>query len=232
MSGALPPRLRGLHHVLAVVAHPDDESFGLGGIIAALVDGGVAVDVLCFTRGEASTLGRRPGADLGQLRAAELASAGEELGVGRTALHDWPDGALGDAALDELVERATGMARAAAADAVLVFDPSGVTGHPDHRRATAVGTRVAETAGLVLLTWLVRDDVAARLNGEFGTSFVGHDVTAADVLAVDVDRDRQRRAIERHASQATDNPVLWRRLELSGDRDHLRVGSDVLRPGT
>ena len=42
--------------VLAVVAHPDDESFGLGAIIDRMTSGGAAVHVLCYTRGEASTL--------------------------------------------------------------------------------------------------------------------------------------------------------------------------------
>ena len=42
--------------VLAVVAHPDDESFGLGAIIDRMTSGGASVHVLCYTRGEASTL--------------------------------------------------------------------------------------------------------------------------------------------------------------------------------
>ena len=42
-------------HVLAVCAHPDDESFGLGGVIAALVAAGTRVDLICLTGGEAST---------------------------------------------------------------------------------------------------------------------------------------------------------------------------------
>jgi LmbE family N-acetylglucosaminyl deacetylase len=41
---------------LAVIAHPDDESFGLGAVLAAF-GAGTQVRVLCFTRGEASTLG-------------------------------------------------------------------------------------------------------------------------------------------------------------------------------
>jgi len=43
---------------LAVCAHPDDESFGLGATLAALVGAVTAIDTLCFTRGEASTVGR------------------------------------------------------------------------------------------------------------------------------------------------------------------------------
>jgi LmbE family N-acetylglucosaminyl deacetylase len=54
--------------VLAVCAHPDDETFGLGALLAAFADRGAKVSVLCFTRGEASTLG--PGEhELAELRA-------------------------------------------------------------------------------------------------------------------------------------------------------------------
>jgi N-acetylglucosamine malate deacetylase 2 len=59
MAGA-PPRPDtppAVSAALAVCAHPDDETFGLGAVLAALVDAGTAVVVLCFTRGEASTLG-------------------------------------------------------------------------------------------------------------------------------------------------------------------------------
>ena len=52
-----PSHLPPWRHVLAVVAHPDDESFALGAVIAALADSGSRVDVVCLTRGEASSLG-------------------------------------------------------------------------------------------------------------------------------------------------------------------------------
>lgn len=40
----------------SVVAHPDDESFGLGAIVDAFTRSGSGVEVLCLTHGEASTL--------------------------------------------------------------------------------------------------------------------------------------------------------------------------------
>src|SRR5674476_1023032 len=60
--------------VLAVVAHPDDESFGLGALLDAFARAGAGVEVLCLTHGEASTLHGAPG-DLASLRGAELAAA-------------------------------------------------------------------------------------------------------------------------------------------------------------
>jgi len=46
--------------LLAVVAHPDDESFGLGAILDGFVVGGARVEVLCLTHGEASRPMARP----------------------------------------------------------------------------------------------------------------------------------------------------------------------------
>jgi len=40
------------HALLAVLAHPDDESFGPGGTLALYASRGVQVHLLCATRGE------------------------------------------------------------------------------------------------------------------------------------------------------------------------------------
>ena len=76
--------------ILVVVAHPDDETFGLGAVIDAMTSAGSAVHVLCFTRGEASTLNERD-ADLSAARAEELRHASAELGVASVTLLDYPD---------------------------------------------------------------------------------------------------------------------------------------------
>src|SRR5579859_919545 len=68
------------HSVLVVVAHPDDETFGLGAVIDAMTSAGSAVHVLCFTHGEASTL-NEGNADLSAVRAEELRRASAELAV-------------------------------------------------------------------------------------------------------------------------------------------------------
>jgi len=80
-----------LARVLAVCAHPDDESFGLGVILAALAGAGTSSSMLCFTHGEASTLGPGP-AGLRRIRAGELAAAAAVLGIAVTTLLAYPDG--------------------------------------------------------------------------------------------------------------------------------------------
>ncbi len=212
--GALPHA----EEVLAVCAHPDDESFGLGAVLPAFAAQGAKVRVLCFTRGEASTLGETE-LSLGEVRAEELRAAACVLGIRDVELLSYPDGRLADLPLGELaglVEDAI-----AGADLLLVFDSGGITGHPDHCRATEAALEAANRRRVPVLAWALPEDVAGRLNTEFATSFVGRGVTDLDIT-VEVDRELQRAAISCHATQSHDNPVMRRRLELLGGREYLR----------
>lgn len=206
--------------VLAVCAHPDDESFGLGATLAAFAAAGSSTAVLCFTHGETSTLGAEI-SELGRVRATELAEAADELGVHHTELLDYPDGDLAQEPLDRLTEHVRQVADRVRADLLLVFDEGGISGHPDHSRATEAASAFARDVRFPVLAWAVPEPVAATLNEEFGTGFVGRTAEHLDI-EVHVDRGRQRRAITCHASQATDNSVLWRRLELQADREVFR----------
>jgi LmbE family N-acetylglucosaminyl deacetylase len=207
--------------VLAVCAHPDDESFGLGAVLAAFTRAGTRCSLLCFTRGEASTLGAGNGR-LRQVRAAELAAAAEVLGLEWTVLLDHPDGALGEVPLPELEEAVREQIEQSGAGMLLVFDEGGVTGHSDHCRATEAALAAAERDDLTVVAWTIPSSTAHALNEEFGTCFVGRPPGWID-LTIAADRPLQAAAIACHASQSTDNPVLRRRLELLGPNEHLRV---------
>ena len=223
--------LPGWASALAVVAHPDDESFGLGAVLDMFARSGSAVSVLCLTKGEASTVHGISG-DLRTLRAMELRDAATVLGLSSAELGDHPDGALGRVDHALLVREVSAMATRVGAEGLVVFDPSGVTGHPDHVAASAVALDAATALDLPVLGWTLPHSIAAQLNEEFDTSFVGHEPSDID-LSVPVERDRQRAASLAHASQAVPTSVLWRRLELLGDVEHLRwlKGSDGGRPG-
>lgn len=220
IEGSQASRLPPAKSVLAVCAHPDDESFGLGGALSAFSDSGAVTAVLSFTCGEASTLGEDT-ATLGSVRSAELGKAAAELGVGYVELFDYPDGGLADLRLDVLATQVFEVADRVRADLLLVFDEGGVTGHPDHQRATEAAVACAELSDLPVLAWALDEAVASSLNRELGTAFAGRPIEQLefDVL---VDRTCQHRAIACHTSQSTDNPVLWRRLALQGDREAFR----------
>ena len=201
---------------LVVVAHPDDETFGLGAVVDLLASNGVHVDQLCFTRGEASTLGASP--DLAERRAAELRAACTALGIHRLNQLPYPDGHLAEVSQEELANYVEAMLDGSSV--LVVFEEGGITGHPDHRAATAAAVLAAKRRGLALLEWGMSPDVASTLRAEFGLPF--SDVDGDGCVDVAVDRTRQHAAISCHASQSADNPVLRRRLELQGNSERLR----------
>ncbi|MHB1500083.1 MAG: PIG-L deacetylase family protein [Candidatus Dormibacteria bacterium] len=222
------PTLPKVREVLAVCAHPDDESFGLGGVLRCFVNQGTHVSVVCLTHGEASTLGpaRRP---LAEVRSEELAAAARAIGVATVRLHDFPDGNLAGIPLKTLTARVNAEVRSSTM--LLAFDEGGVTGHPDHIRATQAALAVGGIRQLPVLGWALPQQVATQLNAELNASFVGRSPEELD-FAVLVDRERQRLAIGCHASQSGDNPILWRRLQLLGPTEHLRWLLPVQSDGT
>jgi len=213
-------KLPRLARVLAVCAHPDDESFGLGAVLASLAAAGTSSSLLCFTHSEASTLGLGA-ADLCRVRAGELAAAAAALGVTAAGLLDYPDGRLADIALSRLAGHVRRQIQRARPDALLVFDEGCITGHPDHCQATAAALSAASRENLAMIAWAIPLPVAGVLNAEFATAFTGRPAEQID-LAITVDRAAQLEAIACHASQSAHNRILWRRLELLGNTEHLR----------
>lgn len=201
---------------LVVVAHPDDETFGLGAVVDVLTSNGVHVDQLCFTRGEASTLGASP--DLAERRSVELRAACTALGIHRLNQLPYPDGHLAEVSQEELANYVEAMLDGASV--LVVFEAGGITGHPDHQAATAAALLAARRRGLAVLEWGMSPEVAATLRDEFGVPF--SEVGGDGCVDLVVDRTRQHAAITCHASQSADNPVLRRRLELQGNSERLR----------
>ncbi|MDH3207125.1 MAG: PIG-L family deacetylase [Gemmatimonadota bacterium] len=126
--------------LLAVFAHPDDESLAAGGLLSLCADSGVRVSLLCLTHGE-----HGPGPDgieLGEVRAIELVEAARVLGVHDVVLLDHEDGMIPsiDGAL--LEADILGAIDRFSPDVVVTFDEDGLYWHPDHiavhERTTAV----------------------------------------------------------------------------------------------
>lgn len=219
-SGLPSSGLPGWERVLAVVAHPDDESFGLGATLSTFAAAGATVDVLCLTRGEASTLQGVEG-DLSQIREHELRSAADALGVRAVELRSLPDGGLGDLDDSVLDAEVDGAVAATRPDGVITFDTTGISGHPDHVAATHAALRVAGAHDLPVLAWTLPDKICGTLADEGFAGFLGRPMSEVDLILT-VDRTVQHAAVDRHPSQAVPGSVLWRRLELQGDTEHLR----------
>lgn len=216
----------GIHaaRVLAVVAHPDDESFGLGAVLAHLSRAGSEVSLLCFTHGEASTLAKDEleRSALHAVREEELSAAAGVLGLASVELDDYPDGRLSSVALEELADAVEAESVRRGSGLLLVFDEGGITGHPDHVQATRAALAAAERLDLPVVAWVIDEMVAEKLNAEFGTAFAGRPATGIHTR-IAVDRNLQNAAISCHRSQSTANAVLWRRLALTGATEPLRI---------
>jgi LmbE family N-acetylglucosaminyl deacetylase len=122
--------------LLAVLAHPDDESLGLGGTLARYAAEGVATYLLTATRGERGRFfdnaDRPPDDEVGRVREGELRAAAAELGVGEVALLDYHDGELDRADPIEAMGRIAAHVRRIRPHVVVTFGPDGAYGHPDH----------------------------------------------------------------------------------------------------
>jgi N-acetylglucosamine malate deacetylase 2 len=216
-SRELPPWWKS---VLVVIAHPDDEPFGLGAVLDAFIFAGVRVRVLCLTHGQAWALHGAPG-DLAALRGAELASAADVLGARRAKLSANPDGALSEASQTTLAAEVVAAAHSSRPDGMLVFDTAGLVGHVDHVAATSAALLAAGALDLPVLGWTLSETVAAQLNQEFGSVFTERRDEEID-LRVTFDRARRRLASRENAGRAVPGSTRWRRLEMLADTKTLR----------
>lgn len=117
----------------AVLAHPDDESFGCAGALALAHDRGATTRLLVVTRGEAGSSGDQEDPAMGDVREAELIGAARAIGLDEVSiLEGYPDGGIADQPFDTLVEEIAAWLAARRPQAVITFGPHGVTGHPDH----------------------------------------------------------------------------------------------------
>jgi len=125
---------------MAVLAHPDDESLGVGGTLAKYASEGVEVVLLTATRGDGGRYRGHPPGDphhpgavaLAAIREAELRAAASALGVHEVSLLDYHDQQLDRANPREAIAGVARHLRRVRPDVVVTFGPDGAYGHPDH----------------------------------------------------------------------------------------------------
>jgi len=145
--------------LLAVLAHPDDESFGMGGTLALYASRGVDVYLVCATRGEVGGVDDLKGfASIAELREAELRCAAGHLGLKGVHFLDYRDSgmdgspdnqhpnALAAQPLDEVAAKVVHYIRELHPQVVLTFDPIGGYRHPDHIAIHKATVRAFEQA--------------------------------------------------------------------------------------
>ena len=157
---------KGKRVLLAVLAHPDDESFGMGGTLALYARQGVEVHLVCATRGEAGEVGEeylQGFASIAERRVSELSCAAGLLGLAGVHYLDYRDSgmsgspdnqhpqALAAAPLQEVAEKIAAWIRRLQPQVVVTFDPIGGYRHPDHiavHQATVKAFAMAADPGM------------------------------------------------------------------------------------
>lgn len=147
--------------LLAVLAHPDDESYGIGGTLARYSDEGAEVHVAIATDGAAGSIADSWGGDHSRLveaREEELTAASAILGVNLHQLHYRDSGYVGDKAnenpaafintdREEAIGRVIRLIRETRPDVVITHDETGGYFHPDHIRCNEITTSAFHAAG-------------------------------------------------------------------------------------
>ena len=150
--------------LLTVLAHPDDESFGLGGTIALYAQKGYNTYYVCATRGEAGTVDAehlKGFKDTAEMRTDELKRAATELGLKEVFFLGYRDSGMPGSednknpdaqinhSLDEVAGKVVKYIRELKPEVVLTFDPIGGYKHPDHihiHKATVLAFEKANDA--------------------------------------------------------------------------------------
>jgi len=205
--------------LLLVLAHPDDESMGAGGLILRHTRNAIPTYLICATYGEAGWQGKPRGAkkeDLPEIRAKELEEAAAALALTGVDLWDYPDGGVASADHPEITHRIGEHIGRLQPRAVVGWGPDGGYGHPDHiwmGACTDAAIAAMPEGERPALYHLAVDQQLAdfykeamRLTGSNGFELQPQD--GADVLIeLDVDEVMMKlRAIDCHQSQLED----WR----------------------
>ncbi|PZA12876.1 PIG-L family deacetylase [Rhodopseudomonas palustris] len=206
---------------VVLAPHPDDESLGTGGLIAAGRDAGQRVEIVLVTDGGGSHPNSRlyPRQRLVALRCGELEAAAAALGVGRNRLHalGLPDAGTPDGgpAFDAAVEAVAAICVSSGAKALFVTwdgDP-----HCDHQAAARIAAAVVRRLPSLAL-W------AYPIWGWHLDPSLPLDRPKPSGLRLDIAAQltRKRAAIAAHASQMTDL--------IDDDPDGFRFTTDTLAP--
>jgi LmbE family N-acetylglucosaminyl deacetylase len=137
--------------ILAVFAHPDDET-SVGPLLAKYAGEGHEVYLVSFTSGQkgAAHTNIPPGEQLGSVREGELRCAAERLGIHQPLLFRFQDQGICDpVVMEKAAERLRAVINQTKPDVLITFGPGGLTGHLDHIAASEITTHVFQQQGLL-----------------------------------------------------------------------------------
>lgn len=185
--------------LLVALAHPDDESFPMGGTVAKYVADGHKVTLVSATRGEAGIPGLSP-TTAAQLREQELRTAAAELGVDDVRFLGWEDGRLAEVDPEQVLQQLTSLLHELRPDVVITFGPDGISGHPDHVAIHRLVTEAFDRVRLPARLYYIAPSEATQQGCGVTPP---EEVVGGPVAGIDVGDHlvTKARAMQSHASQ-------------------------------
>lgn len=184
--------------MLVILAHPDDESFAVGGTLAKYAHQDVQVILLCATRGEAGIPGVSP-SEAGEIRERELRRAANHLGI-EVYLSGFPDGQLANTDPETLLEHIACWIDLVQPQVILTFGPEGVSGHPDHVTISQIVTQAYDLSYKKGLLLYIRPSEATALGCGVTYSKMDNGLPRVEIDISDYKLEKVR-AIQSHVSQ-------------------------------
>lgn len=139
--------------VLVFMPHPDDEAVFVSGLLQKLAHDQIITKAITVTRGEASTLryGLSAKVDLAQARTKELKTAYHLLGMSNFEIWNFPDGQL-EKQTQSLSKKINGSIAQCKPTHIVVLEPDGIYGHPDHIALTQIVANIASKITILFAT--------------------------------------------------------------------------------
>lgn len=186
--------------LMVILAHPDDESFPMGGTLAAYAAQGASITLVTATSGQRGIPGLAA-QQAAAVRDAELHAAAAALGIAEVRLLGYIDGELEQAVQDEVRRRLRALMITHRPDAVITFGPDGISGHPDHLAIHRLATEAFDAAALpdARLFYIAPSEATRQGCGVTPSA----DLAGGTVAAINVGSHREAkvRAMQCHASQ-------------------------------
>lgn len=217
--------------LMAIHAHPDDESSSTGGVLAAYSDQGIKTVVVTCTNGEFGDgpAGIKPGDDghdesgVALTRLAELREACKHLGVTELELLGYHDSGMPEweyrhrpeafcnIPLDEVADRIGALIERYGPQVVITYDPDGLYQHPDHVHAARAAIAAVERTGIPGKLYLT-----AMRRSDWQKVFEALRAAGEDVPDWEMTEEEQRKIAEAEARISTEvdiRPVLDRKRD-------------------
>ncbi|MCD8484289.1 PIG-L family deacetylase [Candidatus Woesebacteria bacterium] len=221
--------------VLAVFAHPDDESFGPGGTLALWAQANAEIHLVCVTRGEVGC--NTTDEPTAEVRERELRAAADILGISSVEFLNFVDGDLSNRSMIALADILGKKIESFEPDTVLTFGLNGVSGHLDHMAVASATTQAFKrTAKEGEIYYYV---LPKRYTDAVGDYFVyfpdGYEEDQIDVeIDVSLAWEERMQAMHCHKSQLDDILEITKNPAFQEKKEHfiVRTLADLRPPAS